>query len=127
MGYNLHNFGYAHSELGFHDTQRNKPQECNIGVFIFRLIMSTFLARKWGDETNKQKLNVARGEIYFPIESWKFYRYEGHVRGSSIRLRTRHTVFGSIRCIEMFTSKNAIKTKWQHAVQLFNRTKSIMG
>jgi len=69
MGYNLHNFGYAHSELEFHDTQRNKPQECNIGVFIFRLIMSTFLARKWGDETNKQKLNVARGEIYFPIES----------------------------------------------------------
>lgn len=49
-GYSLRNmnFGSPHSELGFDDTQRNKPQECIIGVFIFRLIMPHILGLKMG-------------------------------------------------------------------------------
>lgn len=50
-------------ELFTIDDLQRKPQECIIGAYIFRLIMSTFLARKQGDEKNKQKIRNCGIEV----------------------------------------------------------------
>lgn len=79
-------------ELEFDDAQRKKPQECIIGVFIFRLIMPTFLEsgvmKHW---TKTKRGNI--GETSFLIvdnnnRELIIYVYESHVLGSSISLCT---------------------------------------